>query len=62
MKRPHTLWPRRKKALVWGGIAALLFLLLLLTHKVCLTPHPGNPGGGSRNRNGKDRDRNDLLL
>lgn len=38
MKRRHTLWPRRKKALVWGGIAAVLFLLLLLTHKVCLTP------------------------
>lgn len=34
----HTPWPRRKKALVWGGIAAVLFLLLLLTHKICLTP------------------------
>ena len=38
MKRRHTLWPRRKKALVWGGIAAVLFVLLLLTHKICLTP------------------------
>lgn len=38
MKRRHTLWPRRKKALVWGGLAAILFVLLMLTHKICLTP------------------------
>lgn len=34
----HTPWPRRKKARVWGGIAATLFVLLMLTHKICLTP------------------------